>query len=287
MKKGPHSPSKLTDHGLRDILEFARAERGFESAGYCPSVMETRVQSRLAAAGVSGHQDYLQLLRSSPCELDLLIEALTLKVSSFFRNPVAFEYLREAVLPAILMKKAARGEKCVRVWSAGCACGEEPYSVALLLHALALGQHRAAEATLFATDIDEKALARGREALYPAESLASVPYGLATTCFQREGDHFRLLPSVARAVSFSAYDMLDRRTNSPADSVFGTFDLILCRNLLIYFQPEYQDIIVGKLYRSLAVGGYLLLGQTEMLPEEWQGRLRRVTDCCRLYRKGK
>ena len=273
--------------GLQSILDWAKAERGFDAVGYCPSVMATRVASRMSATGASGYGEYLNMVRTSPAELDLLVEALTLKVSSFFRDPIVFAYLHDSVLPALLAEKAAKGERGVRVWSAGCAHGEEPYSVAILLHELAQREHKAPEDAIFATDIDEKALARAKEALYTGESLASVPYGLVTTCFNREGELFRVLPAVARRVRFSVHDMLDRRTASPSDSVFGTFDLILCRNVLIYFQPDSQDIIAQKLYRSLAAGGYLLLGQTEILPEAWQGRFRRVTDCCRLYRKGK
>ena len=271
--------------GIEDVLARVRAARGFDAAGYCPSVLETRVRSRLAAAGAADYGDYLRLLAAAPAELDLLVEALTLKVSSFFRDPLAFEYLAEALLPAILAEKAAAGDRSLRVWSAGCATGEEPYSVAILLHDLARRAPPALEMALFATDLDETALARAREALYPAASLANVRRGLLESSFIQQGEAYRLLPAIARLVRFSIHDMRDRRTAAPADSVFGSFDVILCRNLLIYFETEYQAIICEKLWRSLVVGGYLLLGQTETLAAPWQGRFRQVTDCCRLYRK--
>lgn len=270
---------------LGTILEFVRAERGFNATGYCRSVLATRVQSRIAATGVSGAAEYLRHLMHTPAELDLLIDALTIKVSSFFRDPLAFEYLNECVLPVLLAAKAAAGDRSLRVWSAGCANGEEPYSVAILLHELLRQDAAGTEVVVFATDIDEKALARGRAALYPAAALANVRHSLRETAFTREGDVFRLRPAIAGRVRFSVYDMLDRRSAAPAESVFGTFDLILCRNLLIYFQPECQEFICEKLHRSLVVGGCLLLGRTEVPPGPWAGHLRRVTDCCSLYRK--
>ncbi len=283
--------SRVTSHPaaptaeLGAILEFVRTARGFDAAGYTPAVLATRVQNRLAIARVSGGGEYLRLLETEPAELDALVEALTIKVSAFFRDPLVFEYLNEFVLPALLSGKAAAGDCGLRIWSAGCARGEEPYSVAILLHELARSYPSASEALLFATDRDEPALIQARAALYPAASLENVRHSLLAAAFAPEGDCFRVRPALARRVHFSVHDMLDRRSAAPAESVFGSFDLILCRNLLIYFQPDYQQFICERLYRSLVAGGCLLLGRTETLPAPWSGRFQRVTDCCSLYRK--
>ncbi len=196
-----------------------------------------------------------------------------------------FEYLGEFVLPSLLAGKAGGGGPPIRIWSAGCASGEEAYSIAILLREAGRGEIPPPEVTLFATDIDEKALARGREALYPGSAVENVRHGLLESSFSREGDSFRVVPAIASAVRFSVHDVLDPRTASPAESVFGTFDLILCRNLLIYFEPDHQEIVFGKLYRSLAEGGYLVLGRTESLAERWRGRLQRVNESLPVYRK--
>ncbi len=279
---GPEEPGSA---GLRQVLEFVRLSRAFDSTGYCLSVIEKRVEGRLRATGASGYEGYLRLLESSPAELGVLVESLTIKVSSFFRNPLAFEYLGERILPAIFAAKERSGDRSFRAWSAGCAGGEEPYSLAILLRELGRRRNLDLDIAIFATDVDEKALARGREALYPARSLENVRQGLVSSAFTCEGGSFRVTPEVAGPVRFSVHDMLDRRTAAPAESVFGTFDLILCRNLLIYFDAGSQEIIFRKLYRALADGGYVVLGRTETLSGVWQGRLRRVTDCCSLYRK--
>ncbi len=275
---------EATPEEIQAILEFVRTMRAFDAAGYCPGVLATRIQSRLAATDLPGGE-YLRLLSSSPAEVELLVASLTIKYSIFFRDPLAFDYLGESLLPTLLAEKAAASGGGLRLWSAGCAHGEEPYSLAILLHELSRHHPTAAAAILFATDRDEQALVQARAARYQAASLANVRHGLFAEAFTREGDAFRVRPVIADRVRFSVHDMLDHRSAAPAESVFGSFDLILCRNVLIYFEPDYQSFICEQIYRALADGGYLLLGRTESLPAPWARRFERVTDCCPLYRK--
>jgi chemotaxis methyl-accepting protein methylase len=277
-------PAQLDE--LRAVLQFIRTTRGFDATGYCPSVLAARIRGRLLAAGVASADEYVRRLVETPAEADLLVEALTIKVSHFFRDPLAFEYLRERVLPVLLARTTVvPGEPGLRVWSAGCAHGEEPYSLAILLHELLQQNGSGLEPVLFATDVDAPALAQAQAAFYPAASLANVRHGLMAAAFLPAGAGFRVRPEVAARVRFSVHDMLDPRSAAPAESVFGSFDLILCRNLLIYFQPDYQAIICEKLFRALAPGGFLMLGSTENLPAPWSARFRRVTDCCSLFQK--
>jgi len=271
--------------GTGEVIAFAAERRGFRSSGYCLSVLERRVRERIVSAGAAGVEEYLRLLESDPSELDLLVEALTVKVSAFFRDPLVFEYLNELVFPTLLARKGAEGNRSVRVWSAGCAGGEEPYSVAILLHELSRREIPPVDVTIFATDVDERALARGREALYPASAVANVRHGILSSSFRPEADSWRVLPEVARLVRFSVHDLLDGRTAAPAESIFGTFDLVLCRNVLIYFDAAAQAAALSALVRSLAEGGHLLLGQTESPPGPWRERLRRVNDFCSLWVK--
>lgn len=267
------------------ILEFVRSERGFDPTGYYPAVLATRVQNRITATASANAWEYLRRLKSDSQELDTLVASLTIKYSMFFRDPLAFEYLREVLLPALLERKASAGGGALRIWSAGCAFGEEAYSLAILLHELARQFPAADNALLFATDRDEQALAQAAEARYPAASLENVRHGLIESVFVKEGEQFRVIPAVARRVRFSVHDMLDRRSAAPAESVFGSFDLILCRNVLIYFEPNYQSFICEQLYRSLVAGGCLLLGRVEKLPPPWSGRFQQTTECCPVYRK--
>lgn len=271
--------------GLAEVLDFVRRARGFRADGYCLSVLEARVRGRLLVVGADGFSEYRAILEASPPEVDALVEALTVKVTGFFRDPFVFEYLAEFVLPPLVAARSVAKEKGLRVWSAGCASGEEPFSVAILLRDLARRENVPPEVTVFATDVDEAALARGRQGLFPARSVANVRHRLLASYFRPEGDSFRVVPEIAALVRFSVHDMLDLRTAAPAESVFGTFDLVLCRNVLIYFDALSQGVIFEKLNRSTAPGAYLLLGRTETPPEIWRRRMRRVADCPGLLRK--
>lgn len=271
--------------GLAEVLDFVRRSRRFDSAGYCLSVLSRRVDDRIAAAGAGGYEDYLRLLETSPEELDRLVEALTIKVSSFFRDPLVFEILGEVVLPALLVEKSERTDSGLRIWSAGCSNGEEPYSIALLLHELARRVRRTVDAAIFATDVDENALGRGREALYSRESLANVRLGLLESSFLAEGELYRVIPEIAGTVRFSLHDLAGPGAAAPAESVFGSFDLVLCRNVLIYFEAPLQQRVFDRLCRSVAPGGYLLLGPAESLSGPWAGLFRHVDGCVGLYRK--
>lgn len=273
------------DPGLAGILHFVRRTRGFDVTNYCRSILSCRVDDRMVAVGAEGHGDYLGILETSPDEVNRLVEALTIKVSSFFRDPLVFEYLGDVVLPSLFGAGAEAAGTGPRIWSAGCANGEEPYSVAILLRDFARRVRRPADATIFATDVDENALGRGREALYPRESLENVRLGLLDSSFSREGKLYRVVPQIAARVGFSLHDLAGPGRSAPAESVFGSFDLVLCRNVLIYFEADLQQRVFDRLCRSLAPGGYLLLGPAESLSGPWAGRLRRVNGCTGLYRK--
>ncbi len=271
--------------GIADILEYIRRERDFETEGYCRSVLTERIQQRMDSLGIARTDAYLEMLGREPAETDRLRDCLTVKVSSFFRDPLVFEYLAEAVLPAIADEKYRREDRSLRIWSAACATGEEAYSIAMLLRERATELPRLPDPLIFATDIDESALAQARTGVYSKSSLAKLPYGLVASYFSREGDFFRVAPEIRAAVRFSRHNILDKKGAVPAESIFGAFDLILCRNLLIYFEPPWQELIVGRLWRSLVPGGFLVLGKTESIPLAWRAKLRRQSDLCPVYRK--
>jgi chemotaxis methyl-accepting protein methylase len=285
---GPRRPESERRSGAEPcdaLLEHARQAGGFDPSGYCPAVLRSRIQTRISATGAGTPDEYLRRLREDPAELGALAEALTVKVSSFFRDPLAFELLAANVLPELLARKAAAGDASVRVWSAGCATGEEPYSIAILLAELLGREPGERVATVVATDLDERALERARAARYPEAALANVRHGLLGSAFVPEGALFRVAPQIAASVTFAAHDLLDPRSGVPAESIFGSFDLVLCRNVLLYFEPDWQESVCEKLYRSLAPGGHLLLGRTEVLPGAWAGRFERSPALRYLFQK--
>lgn len=276
-----------SDNGaLRTILEFLKTSRRMDCSGYRPAMIQRRIDHRLFKARCRDYAEYLHLIQESQDELDCLLDALTINVTRFFRDTLVFEYIADKVLPAIMSEKRKTSGASLRVWSAGCATGEEPYSAAILISELFRKDNIQFPLFIFATDISNKTLVKAREAVYGFESVKNLKYRLMKQYFVQEAEaRYRLVPETRDLVSFSHYNMLDEGSFSPSDSIFGNFDLVFCRNLLIYFETKAQDIIFSKLYRSLAHGGYLVLGESETPCRSFQDRFRKVTDCCHVYQK--
>lgn len=274
-----------TDRDIDLILNHLAEARGLDFSGCHADMLVQQIRRRLAATACKDLCEYLACLQCDAAEQDHLIDAMTVNVSRFFRDALTFELLAVRVLPDMVRRKAGARNATLRVWSAGCARGEEPYSVAILLREL-LEQDRATPPLhLFATDIDQRALQEAREARYPLSSVEHMPHRLLTKYLTPEGDCFRLNPDVRATVHFSFHDMLDKRCAVPPESVFGAFDLVLCRNLLIYFNPEYQARIFAKLHRALARNGCLVLGEAEAPPATLRHRFQRLFDSSPIYRK--
>ncbi len=281
---------------IRDILYCLRADRDLDFSGCRPAMVERRVSQRASLVGCWDFPSYLVYLSKHPDELDKLADVLTINVSRFFRNPLTFEYLASRILPRLIHEKIQQKDLTLRVWSAGCSFGEEAYSIAILIHEILGRENLRFDIRIFATDIDQGALKKARAAVYPCESVKDVKFGLLKKYFVpaepgekgagTENEYFKLVPEIRDVVSFSTYDILTPQTVAPPESIFGSFDMVLCRNVLIYFNLECQDAILEKLFRTLRPEGYLILGQAEAPTAAYRGFFKRVDDCCHVYQKG-
>jgi chemotaxis methyl-accepting protein methylase len=270
---------------LKSILDYLFTERGLDFSGYRPAMVERRIRQRLGATSSADFKEYLSYIQSDADELDHLIDVMTINVSQFFRDTLTFELIAGKILPAVILEKTRARDHSLRIWSAGCAKGEEVYSLAILIKELLDREGIMVNLHIFATDIDKSALAAAENALYPLASIENIPYRLLTKYFTREGESFRITPEIREMVTFTHYDMLDKKHSVPQESVFGNFDMVFCRNLLIYFNAEYQEIIFEKLYHSLAENGYLVLGEAETPAMKFLNDLNRVSDFSPIYRK--
>lgn len=268
------------DQGLDALLTHILRVRGLDCSQYKASFIQRRLAVRLRARGVSTYQDYLDILTSDPTEFEPLLVALTINLSYFFRDEAVFEALRLAVLPSLISEQRRAGHKKLAIWSAGCATGEEPYSIALILTELLERDLAAWTVQIHATDVDETALERARQAVYPPTSFRDLQADFVPRYFVRQDGGFRLPDHVRQMVTFRQHDLATQPL-SPG------YDMILCRNVLIYFTREHQQRIIHHLIRHLNPGGYLVLGMTEMLPMglTLSGRLEVVDGRLRIYRK--
>jgi chemotaxis protein methyltransferase CheR len=277
--------AKEPDKGLKPILDYLLEKGGYDFSGYRYPFLERRVTKRLAKTGCKDLGHYLAYLQANAPEIDRLVDVLTINVSKFFRDALAYQYLSDRVLPALVLAKKMAGDPLVRVWSAGCSTGEEAYSMAILLHELSARDEMTMNLHIFATDIDKGVLVKAREAVYSFASVENIKYGLLKKYFIQKEESFALIDEIRGMVTFSLYNMLDARYGVPPESVFGGFDVVLCCNLLIYFRSEYQEMLFEKLYHALASNGYLVLGGTEGLTMDYRKRFRRVGDCGHIYQK--
>jgi len=270
---------------LDAILAELKRARGLDFSGYRRGMLERRLALCMVKAGCTNSLEYLELLRKNPAECDRFIRAVAINVSAFFRNPIVFEILAQTILPDIVEHKRRAGHRELRVWSAGCAEGEEVYSAAILIHQALRDESGDWAVHVFATDIDASLLQRAAEGVYPRARCENTKLGLLDAYFTARGDGFEVQPFIRDMVSFSQDDLTSPKRMAPAESVFGTFDLVLCRNVLIYFMRGLQDTVFARLYGSLATGGYLILGEAEALSPEMASPFETVDRKNRIYRK--
>ena len=267
-----------------DDFDFAALSReitrtsGFALDAYKDKCIRRRIAVRMRACGVHTYEDYRMLLKRSPSEYERLRDALTINVTRFYRNAETWNLIRRDVLPALFDRR--RGE--VRVWSAGCSSGEEPYTLAVLAadHLDRAGRgEELSRLTIDATDIDRASLDRARAAGYRSEGLTEMPDDLARPYFEPAGDERRVIDRVRRRVQVRALD-LSREAPLRTD-----YDLILCRNVVIYFDRAMQERLFQTFTGALAPGGYLVLGKVETLFGAARERLILVDPRERLYRR--
>ena len=254
-------------------------------SGYRPSMIQDRIHQRCAATQHTDSGDYFIYLQKNPHESHVLLDSLTINVSRFFRNPLTFEYIATRILPLLVHEKSVEDALSLRIWSNGCAMGEEPYSMAILINELCENTPKKINTTLFATDIDRAVLQKARQGIYTFESIKDVKYRLLKKYFHSHENEFRLNAKIKSKVSFSAYDILDKNSYAPPESVFGGFDMVLCRNLMIYFNTACQEKICNKLHKSLTKNGYLILGEAEVPAETYRKYFKKVNECCHIYQK--
>lgn len=269
----------------KDILAALKRRTGIDFERYQRATVEHGIALRMAALQCTSRVAYLTQLGYAPDECDELVRALSINVTSFFRNPIVFEILGEKILPGILERKRQRGHQEFRAWCAGCATGEEPYSLAMVLREVI--ERCGADFTthIFATDINQDSLLRAEAGVYAEEQLDAVRFGLLKRFLPRKGRRHLIGPEIRGMVSFSQDDLTSSLLTAPPESVFGDFDVVLCRNVLIYLQRSLQVEVCERITRSLRIGGYLVLGEAEKLPSEFRGGFRSVDHWSPVYQK--
>lgn len=231
------------------FIEGIKRRTGIDLALYKEAQMKRRLTSLYEK---KGYKSFVEFLRAVEADRDLMnefLDRMTINVSEFYRNGKRWEVLDEKIIPKLLGQN-----KRLKVWSAACSTGEEPYSLAM-----ALTQHvPLSQIQIQATDLDENAIQKAKNAVYPERSLAEVPPAIKAKHFTQEGAFYRVHDDIKRTVTYKKHNLLK-------DSYDANFDLIVCRNVMIYFTEEAKDQIYANFSRALRSGGILFVGSTEQI----------------------
>lgn len=241
--------------GLKELARILRQSSNFELEGYKRGTILRRISRRMSLSGFRDFSDFLEMLRENPRAREQLLNDLLISVTEFFRDSASFEALRSEVIDPTV-RRLAPGQT-LRAWVAGCATGEEAYSIAmLLLEGIEAHQEKELQVQVFATDIDEASLAVARRGIYPLSAASSIGVERVDEFFHREERHLQVTSRLRDVVAFARHDVV-------VDPPFSRMHLVSCRNLLIYLKPQRQERVLEHLHFALQPKGYLFLGISE------------------------
>ncbi|KKG54694.1 CheR family methyltransferase [Methanosarcina mazei] len=266
------------DSGFELLKRVITESTGFNCEQYKEAHFRRRVNVRVRATGSESYEEYLKLLRKSSIEHEYLIKALTINVSEFFRNPETFEVIEKEVVPFLIKSRSDSLVKSIRIWSAGCATGEEVYSLAILFHR-ALGKDLDKyRISIIGTDIDTISLEKARKGIYPENVLKNIDASTREKYFVKKGETYQVLDNLRSIIRFKRHDMI-------SESCIDHFDLIICRNVMIYFKKEIQEQLQLNFHRALNKKGFFVIGKAETLLGTASNRFKPYNARERLYLK--
>jgi two-component system CheB/CheR fusion protein len=251
----------MLEEQVEEILTLVAQRRGIDFRDYRRETLRRRAELRVQATGCANLGSYCSYLLENGDEVDRLVEALVVPVTSFFRDAWIFRELAERVLPPL----AARNP-FLHAWVAGAATGEEAYSLAMLL-AEVCARHRGNGFEVIASDLNRVSLERARRGVYPIEAAADVPGDLRTRYLRCEANTVRVVDSIRDRIRFGEHDLVGTSL-APREAVVATFDVVFCRNVLLYFKDSLRATAGQRLAAVLEPGGTLTIGTSEVLPEK-------------------
>ncbi|MBI5603544.1 MAG: DUF745 domain-containing protein [Deltaproteobacteria bacterium] len=252
------APPPSAGDNLKKVFILLRAQTSHDFSQYKQNTIQRRIERRMAVAQIDRFEDYVRYLRENPVEVESLFRELLIGVTNFFRDPPAFESIREQVIPRLFAGKPQGAN--VRIWVPGCSTGEEAYSLAILIREYLDGIKENFQTQVFATDIDPEAIEKARAGIYPDSIAADVSPERLSRFFAQEESSYRINKHIRDMVVFALQDVLK-------DPPFSKIDLLSCRNLLIYLDGEAQKKILPLFHYALNQNGYLFLGNSETIGE--------------------
>ncbi|OLS17055.1 MAG: Chemotaxis protein methyltransferase [Candidatus Heimdallarchaeota archaeon LC_2] len=260
---------------LDSVLNFLN-QLGISVSAYKRGYLIRRTRARIGRLRLSSYKEYLAYLKVTPDEIKELEEALSINVTRFFRNEDTYDFIRDSILPTLFGRNNSNKTSEVKIWSAGCAVGAEPYSLAILCRDK---KYLNRKVNILATDINIELISIAQNGVYSPHYLAEMTSRVATKYFSLDRDqNYKVKASIKRIVKFQRLDL----TKDPYPK---NYDIVVCRNVLIYIDSKMQQQIIENFYKTLKVGGILVLGRTETLRGKWKKKFIPVSPKHRVYRK--
>jgi chemotaxis protein methyltransferase CheR len=245
---------------------------------YKNNYLKRRIDVRMRAKNAKNYIEYYRILTREPWEYNNLLKDLTINVTQFFRDPEVYDIIESDILPLIIYNNVKRQQRIIRILSVGCSSGEEPYSLAILIHNLLGEEFNNFQVSIYGFDIDEKSLNIARKGKYDVKQLENIRSELLKQYFKYDGEFFEVSENIRNMVRFKNQDIFNAK--------FGNhYNIIICRNVLIYFGKEMQAKLFMHFYNSLKHGGYLIIGKTETMVGEAKDRFIINNSRERIYQK--
>ena len=245
------------------ITHLIMQSQGVDVLKYDETFLSKSIQKRITETQCNSLEEYCTLLEQKGKEGEYFLNSLNISYSEFFRNSLTFSILERIILPSIALQKRNTNQKEIRIWSAACAAGQESYSLAMLMEELKNGDSEKIKYRIFATDQDQSQVIEAQKGHYFADALKNLSLKRINQWFTQQGDTYIVKQELKTNIDFSEFDLFSEQLGCPPASIFGDFDLVVCANLLFYYKPEYQKIILEKTGDCRANGGYLICGETE------------------------
>ena len=275
---GKEEVLEISDEVLDRLRSILKARKGFNLSLYKEKCIKRRIAKRIRATQCITGEAYGNLLLQDESELDSLVEVLTIHVSEFFRNPTTYAKLTNEVFPYLFNLCKNESKNSLKLWSVGCAGGEEPYSLALIMKDTFPKETEQVNCSIHATDVSGSVLKVASKAVYSSEYLKSLPQLLKSRYFTFCDGNYQLLPEIVKLVTFAQSDL-------HCTELYPKSDMIMCRNVLIYFEQKQQAKIIKGFVDALPSGGILILGKSENLFGESRKPFQTICPVERIYRK--
>jgi chemotaxis methyl-accepting protein methylase len=263
---------------MSELIWFVKNRSGVDLSRYRPSCLRRRVAHRMAVVGCGSLEEYIGHLASDKEELSSLVDVVTIHVTEFYRDYEVFEALECKYIPTLIYEKTMSGNGNIRVWSAGCSTGEEAYSIAMMLHRVAMRIAPDVSIEVFGTDVSDDACRIARKGIYSREKIENLPKRIRNEYFEKKGDSWHICGDLRNIVKFRPHDLF-------TTPLYSLLDLIVCRNVLIHFEHPGRDNIIRSFNESLGRRGLLVLGKSEAISGEMEELFDLEEPRCKIYRK--